>query len=97
MTEVIVDEDWSFVRGGPPNLDEPICHFPAMALAALSFAVVGLGAARAAIEEIRQLASRKKSITGAPRLGDRVYMQTGAGWKVEVQLWWRSGLSVPSG
>src|SRR5690606_8413860 len=83
--DVLIDEDWSFVRGGSALLDEPISHFPSLALAALSFAVVGLGAARGALEEIRQLASRKKSITGAPQLGDRSYAQTGVA-KAEVQL-----------
>ena len=85
VKDVVADEDWSFIRGGPVLLDEPIAHFPAMALAALSFAVVGLGAARAAIEDFRELASGKMSITGAPRLGDRVYAQVGLA-KAEVQL-----------
>lgn len=85
VTDVVVEDDWSFVRGGPVLLDEPICHFPAMALAALSFAVVGLGTARAAIEEIRALAMGKMSITGAPRLADRAYMQTSVA-KAEAEL-----------
>lgn len=77
VTDVVVEEDWSFVRGGPVLMDEPICHFPAMALAALSFAVVGLGAARAALDELGTLATGKKSITGAPRLADRPHAQAG--------------------
>ncbi|MHA4836434.1 acyl-CoA dehydrogenase family protein [Sphingopyxis sp. MSC1_008] len=85
VKDVMVDEDWSFIRGGPVLLDEPICHFPAMALAALSFAVVGLGAARASLDAICELAAGKMSITGAPRLGDRAYAQTGIA-KAEVQL-----------
>ncbi|WP_332817442.1 acyl-CoA dehydrogenase family protein [Sphingopyxis sp.] len=85
VKDVVVDEDWSFIRGGPVLLDEPICHFPAMSLAALSFAVVGLGAARASLNAICELAAGKMSITGAPRLGDRVYAQTGIA-KAEVQL-----------
>jgi len=84
VTDVIADEDWSFIRGGPVLLNEPICHFPAMALAALSFAVVGLGAARASLDAICELAAGKMSITGAPRLGDRTYAQAGIA-KAEVQ------------
>lgn len=85
VKDVVADEDWSFIRGGPVLLDEPICHFPAMSLAALSFAVVGLGAARASLNAICELAAGKMSITGAPRLGDRVYAQAGIA-KAEVQL-----------
>lgn len=85
VNDVVAAEDWSFIRGGKPLIDEPICHFPAMALAALSFAVVGLGAARGAIDTVCELAAGKKSITGAPLLGDRVYAQTGIA-KAEVQL-----------
>ncbi|MGE0666136.1 MAG: acyl-CoA dehydrogenase family protein [Sphingomonadales bacterium] len=77
VRDVIADPDWSFVRGGPVQAPETICRFPAMALAALSFAVVGLGAARAALGELKALAVAKTSITGAPRLGDRAYAQSG--------------------
>lgn len=76
VRNVVAEEDWSFIRGGPVLVDEPICHFPALALAALSFAVVGLGAARAALDEVTELAVAKTSITGAPRLADRAYAQT---------------------
>ena len=85
VNNVLADEDWSFIRGGPALHEEPICRFPAMALAALSFAVVGLGAARAAIQDFRALAADKVSITGAPRLGDRAYAQAGLA-KAEVRL-----------
>ena len=85
VKDVVADEDWSFVRGGPVLFDEPIAHFPAMALAALSFAVVGLGTARAAIETFRDLAAGKVSITGGPRLGDRSHAQVGLA-RAEVLL-----------
>ena len=85
VNNVDADEDWSFIRGGPVLHDEPICRFPAMALASLSFAVVGLGAARAAVQELRALSATKTSITGAPRLGDRSYIQIGVA-KAEIQL-----------
>lgn len=85
VKDVLADEDWSFIRGGPVLFDEPISHFPAMALAALSFAVVGLGAARASIEAFRELAVAKTSITGGPRLGERSHAQVGLA-KAEVQL-----------
>lgn len=84
VRDVVAEEDWSFIRGGPTNSDEPICRFPSLALAALCFAVVGLGAGQAAVGAIRELAG-KKSITGAPRLGDRSYAQIGIA-RAEVQL-----------
>lgn len=83
VKNVMADEDWSFIRGGQPQMNEPICHFPAMALAALSFAVVGLGTARASLDALCELAAGKMSITGAPRLGDRAYAQSGIA-KAEV-------------
>jgi hypothetical protein len=47
-----------------------------MALAAQVLAVVGLGVARAAIDEMVEIAGGRTSITGAPVLADRAYVQT---------------------
>lgn len=75
VEDVLVPEDWTFIRGGAPTLDEPLYRYPAMALAAQVLAVVGLGVARAALDEIVEMASVKTSITGGPRLGDRPWTQ----------------------
>ncbi len=44
---VVVPEDWTFIRGGKPQMEDAIFRYPAMALAAQVLAVVALGAARA--------------------------------------------------
>lgn len=71
VDKVVVPEEWTFVRGGASNLSEPMFRYPALSFAAQVLAVVNLGIARAAIEELRRLAGSHKAVTGAPSLGDR--------------------------
>jgi alkylation response protein AidB-like acyl-CoA dehydrogenase len=71
VDKVVVPEDWTFVRGGPSNLSEPMFRYPTLAFAAQVLAVVNLGIGRAAIEELRQMATGYKAVTGAPGIGDR--------------------------
>lgn len=73
---VVVPEEWTFIRGGPPTLDTPLYRYPSMAFAAQVLAIVGVGVARAALDEITQMAGGRASITGAPLLADRAYVQT---------------------
>lgn len=75
--EVFVAHDMTFVRGGPTQRQEPIFRYPAMALAAQVLAVVGLGAAREALDYISTETAAKSSITGAPAGGSRPYLQAG--------------------
>ncbi len=75
VDKVFVPEEWTFVRGSPPSIDLPIYHYPAMALAAQVLAVVGLGIARAALDEIARMAMHRASITGAPLLAERAHVQ----------------------
>lgn len=72
---VVVSEDWTFIRGGTPSLDDPIFRYPAMGLAAQVLAVVALGAARAALDWLRGDALERVSITGAPSPAARAYVQ----------------------
>ncbi|MBH0111886.1 acyl-CoA dehydrogenase family protein [Novosphingobium sp. YJ-S2-02] len=76
VDEAVVADEWTFVRGSKPNLETPLYRYPAMALAAQVLAVVGIGVARAALDEIKSLAAGRGSITGAPRLADRAYVQS---------------------
>ena len=69
--KVVVPEDWTFVRGGASNLAEPMFRYPSLAFAAEVLAVVNLGIARAAIEELRRMAGGYKGVTGAPGIADR--------------------------
>ncbi|EYC49648.1 acyl-CoA dehydrogenase [Hylemonella gracilis str. Niagara R] len=71
VDKVVVPEDWTFVRGGPSRQTETMFRYPTLAFAAQVLAVVGLGIARAAIEELRRMAGGHKAVTGAPSLGDR--------------------------
>ncbi len=72
---VIVPEDWTFIRGGKPQMDDIIFRYPAMALAAQVLAVVALGAARSALDWVRSDALARTSITGAPSPAARAYVQ----------------------
>ncbi len=74
VNDVVVPEDWTFIRGGKPSLDVPLYRYPPLGLAAQVLAVVGLGVARAALDELAGRASGPKSITGAARLIDRPYV-----------------------
>ncbi|WP_414902578.1 acyl-CoA dehydrogenase family protein [Sphingomonas flavalba] len=72
---VVVPESWTFIRGGKATLDGPLYRYPSMGFAAQVLAVVGLGVARAALDEITSIAGGRGSITGAPVLADRAYVQ----------------------
>ena len=77
VDQVIVADAWTFIRGGASTLDTPLYRYPSMALAAQVLAVVALGVARAALDDIIAMAGGRTSITGAPPLADRAYVQVG--------------------
>jgi alkylation response protein AidB-like acyl-CoA dehydrogenase len=72
---VHVPQDWTFVRGGPSNLEEPMFRYPTLSFATQVLSVVSLGIARGAIDEVREMAGGKPSITGAPSVADRPHAQ----------------------
>lgn len=76
VDNVVVPEEWTFIRGGASSLDTPLYRYPSMPLAAQMLAVVGLGVARASLDCLIALAGGRTSITGAPTLADRAYVQT---------------------
>ncbi|KQX18670.1 MULTISPECIES: acyl-CoA dehydrogenase family protein [unclassified Sphingomonas] len=76
IDKVVVPEAWTFVRGGKSSLDTPLYRYPSMPLAAQVLAVVGLGIARTALDQMIGLAGGRTSITGQPTLADRPYVQT---------------------
>ncbi|WP_322994438.1 acyl-CoA dehydrogenase family protein [Castellaniella sp.] len=82
---VVVQEDWTFVRGSASSLDTPLYQYPALAFAAQVLAVVALGIGRGAIDEVLQMAAGRKSVTGAPNLGERVYAQLEVA-RIEAEL-----------
>ncbi|AYA63392.1 acyl-CoA dehydrogenase family protein [Alteromonas sp. RKMC-009] len=70
-----VAHDWTFVRGGMPTIKSPFFTYPSLALAAQVLSVNQLGLAREALNIIRKVGSRNKTVTGAPSIGDREYAQ----------------------
>ncbi len=72
---VVVADEWTFVRGGGSSLDTPLYRYPALSFATQVLAVVALGLARGAIDELVHMATGRTSATGAPNIGDRVYVQ----------------------
>lgn len=75
VDKVVVPQEWTFVRGGASSLDTPLYRYPTLALSAQVLAVVGLGIARAALDCLIDMAGGRTSITGAPTLADRAYVQ----------------------
>lgn len=75
VDQVIVPQDWTFIRGSKPTMDDQIFRYPSMALASQVLAVVALGAARSALDFLYQSGNRQ-SVTGAPKPGARPYLQS---------------------
>lgn len=72
--DVVISKDWAAQRGGPVQYTDALYQYPALCFAALNHAVVNLGIARAAIDDMVEIAKAKASITGAPRPADRAYV-----------------------
>ncbi|WP_329140430.1 acyl-CoA dehydrogenase family protein [Streptomyces sp. NBC_00670] len=70
VDEAVVPEEWTFVRGGEPTVDEPLYRYPTVAYAAQVLAVVGLGVARAALDQVIAQGGRP-GFTGAPGPAER--------------------------
>jgi alkylation response protein AidB-like acyl-CoA dehydrogenase len=76
VKDAFVSDEWTFVRGGVPSIEEPIYQYPSIAYAAQVLAVVNLGVARAALDEVSEMAAGGRSgITGAPKMADRAYVR----------------------
>jgi alkylation response protein AidB-like acyl-CoA dehydrogenase len=75
IKDVVVPEEWTLIRGGPATLDAPIYRYPSLSFAAQVLAIVGIGVARAALDDIIVMAGGRTSITGAPVMADRAYVQ----------------------
>lgn len=82
---VFVPHERTFIRGGPSTVDEPLYRYPSLAYAAQVLAVTGLGAARGALDYIREVGSQRTSITGGVRRGASATFQVGVA-KGEARL-----------
>lgn len=67
---VTVPDSHTFVRGAESTIDEPLYRYPALPYAAQVLAVVGLGIARAALDEATARGATPGH-TGAPRPAER--------------------------
>lgn len=85
VKDVFVSDEWTFVRGGVPSIEEPLYQYPSIAYAAQVLAVVNLGVARAALDEVSQMAGGHSGITGAPKMADRAYLRIAVA-KAEASL-----------
>ncbi|WP_134700612.1 acyl-CoA dehydrogenase family protein [Ammoniphilus sp. YIM 78166] len=85
VKDAFVSDEWTFVRGGVPTIDEPLYQYPSIAYAAQVLAVVNLGIARAALDEVSQMAGGRSGITGAPKMADRAYLRIAVA-KAEASL-----------
>lgn len=85
VTNQFSPDEWTFVRGGESQVDEPLYRYPSIAYAAQVLAVVNLGLARAALNAINQMSGGRKTTTGAPQLADRAYFRIELS-KAEAQL-----------
>jgi alkylation response protein AidB-like acyl-CoA dehydrogenase len=85
VKDVVVPEEWTLIRGGAASVDAAIYRYPSLGLAAQVLAVVGLGVARGALDEVIVMAGGRVSITGAPKLADRGYVQVAVA-KAEANL-----------
>jgi alkylation response protein AidB-like acyl-CoA dehydrogenase len=74
VTDKHIEERWTFIRGGAATIDEPLFRYPSIAYAAQVLAVVNLGLARAALDEVSRMAGGG-GITGAPKMADRAYVR----------------------
>ncbi len=75
INDAVVAEEFTFIRGGSSNLTEPMFRYPSLSFATQVLSVVGLGVARAALDELKDMASGRVSVTGAPNLGKRPIVQ----------------------
>lgn len=75
VEDVFVPEEWTFIRGGQPSIDSPFLKYPSLSFASQVLSVTALGIAREAIDLVVNSAKGRKSVTGAPNLGERHYAQ----------------------
>lgn len=59
VNDVLVKEDWTFIRGAASTLPEPFFKYPSLSFATQVLSVVGIGIAAAALDEFKQLAPGK--------------------------------------
>lgn len=82
---VFVSDDWTFVRGARSSLDSPLFRYPPGILIPQAHAAVGLGIARAALDEFIAIASERGATYGRSVLAERATAQAELA-KAEAEL-----------
>jgi len=85
LDRVFVPDDWTFVRGAKSSLDTPLFRYPPGIFIPQAHAAVGLGIARAALDEFIGTASERGATYGRPSLADRATAQSELA-KAEAEL-----------
>jgi len=75
VEDLFVPEEWTFIRGGKPNIDSDFFRYPSLSFASQVLSVTTAGLAREALDVFQSMAAGRKSVTGAPNLGEREYVQ----------------------
>lgn len=75
VKDVVVPLSHTFVRGGKLTPDGIFFKYPTITLAAQVLAITSAGVARAALDIVIDGATNRVSVTGAPNIGDRNYVQ----------------------
>lgn len=71
----VIPESWTFVRGAPSSLDEPLYRYPVMAVSSKALSVVNLGIARGAIDALIAMAAGRTSLIGGVSFANRPSVQ----------------------
>lgn len=86
VDDVVVEPEWTFVRGAELTPDGPFFNYPTISIAAQVLAVTSIGVAREALNLVNEAArGGLSSTTGAPNIGDREHVQIEIG-KAEARL-----------
>jgi alkylation response protein AidB-like acyl-CoA dehydrogenase len=85
LDRVFVPDGWTFVRGAKSNLDTPLFRYPPGILITQAHAAVGLGIARAALDDFIETAPKRGATYGRATLADRATAQSDLA-KAEAEL-----------
>ena len=85
VEDVVVPKEWTFVRGAPANQEGNFFKYPSLSFAAQVLSVTTAGIAREALDLVYTMSGNRTSVTGAPNIGDRQYVQTAVA-KAEARL-----------
>jgi alkylation response protein AidB-like acyl-CoA dehydrogenase len=75
VDKVYVPDSWTIEMESSRRLAGPLFQYPILGFTGQVLAVVGLGLARAALDEIQATAGQRVSITGGPAVSERAYIQ----------------------